>query len=159
MTLPNSSSALVWQIVKKTNAFAVRGRTGDRPRFSRERGNLMSLHSFKHSGKELGDENERKRTRSPGFSSLLAGISSFNTRERVAWPLSEQHENNEESRRRPPEGLTVDSEWVRLGRRLPVVVVRAGDQAPPRLFLGTRLSRPLPVPKSPLAKALCAPEG
>ena len=52
MTLPNSSSALVWQIVKKSNAFAIRGRTGDRPRFSRERGNLMSLHSFKHSGEE-----------------------------------------------------------------------------------------------------------
>jgi hypothetical protein len=52
MTLPNSSSALVWQIVKKSNAFAVRGRTGDRPRFSRERGNLMSLHSFKHSGED-----------------------------------------------------------------------------------------------------------
>jgi hypothetical protein len=55
MTLPNSSPALVWQIVKKSNAFAVRGRTGDRPRFSRERGNLLSLHSFKHSGKEKRD--------------------------------------------------------------------------------------------------------
>ena len=69
MTLPNSSSALVWQIVKKSNAFAVRGRTGDRPRFSRERGNLMSLHSFKHSGKRLKDDEEKRKERalSPVF--------------------------------------------------------------------------------------------
>ena len=63
MTLPNSSSALVWQIVKKSNAFAVRGRTGDRPRFSRERGNLMSLHSFKHSGEKLKDDERRRKKR------------------------------------------------------------------------------------------------
>ena len=53
------SSALIWEIVKKSNAFAVRGETGSRPRFSRERGNLKGVHSFKYSGET--EERERER--------------------------------------------------------------------------------------------------
>ena len=89
MTLPNSSSALVWQIVKKSNAFAVRGRTGDRPRFSRERGNLMSLHSFKHSGEKKKKKTSSTKTRRKQARSSLvsAPLLFLETRGHGAWPL------------------------------------------------------------------------
>ena len=57
------SSALIWEIVKKSNAFAVRGETGSRPRFSRERGNLKGVHSFKYSGETEEREREREEAR------------------------------------------------------------------------------------------------
>lgn len=42
------SDALVWQLVKKHNAFLHKGLQGDY--FSAERGNLLNKHSFKYSG-------------------------------------------------------------------------------------------------------------
>ena len=87
MTLPNSSSALVWQIVKKSNAFAVRGRTGDRPRFSRERGNLMSLHSFKHSGEREKKKEKSKQSALSLPPCVLLSSSSFVRGERTRSPL------------------------------------------------------------------------
>lgn len=45
-----ASPQLLWQCVKKGSAFLVKGRSGDRPLFSKEAGNLAAKHSYKYSG-------------------------------------------------------------------------------------------------------------
>jgi len=45
-----ASPQLLWQCVKKGSAYLVKGRSGDRPIFSKEAGNLANKHSYKYSG-------------------------------------------------------------------------------------------------------------
>eukprot|EP00041_Stephanoeca_diplocostata_P004437 m.45110 g.45110 ORF g.45110 m.45110 type:complete len:145 (+) comp15113_c0_seq1:56-490(+) len=44
------SSALVWQCIRKNNAFVVKKKGGDRRIWSTEAGNLMNFHTSKFSG-------------------------------------------------------------------------------------------------------------
>ena len=53
--MSNASPDLVWQVVKKGNAFLRKGSNGRRdPIFSAEAGNLYARHSFKFSGAAAG---------------------------------------------------------------------------------------------------------
>lgn len=142
MTLPNSSSAHVWQIVKKNNAFAVRGRTGDRPRFSRERGNLLSLHSFKHSGEKK--RTKKEQTLSFAFLPVFSFDSFLDGRENRVFSLRRQRERKKERGQR--ESKRAGLQWTlqsldangRLGRQLPSSSVAAAFRiSAPRLFIRT----------------------
>jgi hypothetical protein len=48
--MATTSPQLLWQILKKGSTFLVKGRSGDRPLFSAEPGNLAAKHSYKFSG-------------------------------------------------------------------------------------------------------------
>jgi hypothetical protein len=48
--MATTSPQLLWQILKKGSTFLVKGRSGDRPLFSVEPGNLAAKHSYKFSG-------------------------------------------------------------------------------------------------------------
>jgi large subunit ribosomal protein L28e len=44
------SNDLVWQLIRKSNAFTLKTKSGDRKVFSREKGNVSQAHSYKASG-------------------------------------------------------------------------------------------------------------
>lgn len=52
--MATTSPQLLWQVLKKGSAFFVKGRSGDRPIFSAEPGNLAAKHSYKYSGECWG---------------------------------------------------------------------------------------------------------
>ena len=70
------SSALLWECVKKGNAFLVKGAAVDGALFSREAGNLAAKHSYKYSGER--DERERREWGREWAAGRAA--------EAVAWP-------------------------------------------------------------------------